>query len=319
MATTTTVSRESAPPRSPAREATVNSEQRGAEHSSALGSRAPEARRDAAMARLNRPATDDEILGIERDPKKSARDSRSATDFDASPSESAAASGADTAYRKTFATPEEARRSASRFRGICVARAGDDEDGGNSFRSARVPAANRCGRGGTCFRRHDARSNICAHARPGRILSCDELGGSRGRDSGHRIAGRAAAARSGALDADHQRALVSFVTGRARQALPGIAKRVLHEWTSTVVAPSQRRRRDSSLRSNDNRLGIRVSPEQKRNDRWAAPEFQFNFRATEPPRSSGVLSARAEASRFGRFCCCACPDRSDGSPDSADD
>ena len=39
--------------------------------------------------------------------------------------------------------------------------------------------------------------------------------------------------RSGALDADHQRALVSLVTGRARQALPGVAKRVLNEWTST--------------------------------------------------------------------------------------
>ena len=48
--------------------------------------------------------------------------------------------------------------------------------------------------------------------------------------------------RSGALDADHQRALVSLVTGRARQALPGVAKRVLNEWTSTVVAANQDRR-----------------------------------------------------------------------------
>jgi hypothetical protein len=48
--------------------------------------------------------------------------------------------------------------------------------------------------------------------------------------------------RSGALDADHQRAVVSLVTGRARQALPGVAKRVLNEWTSTVVAAHNDRR-----------------------------------------------------------------------------
>jgi len=48
--------------------------------------------------------------------------------------------------------------------------------------------------------------------------------------------------RSGALDADHQRALVSLVTGRARQALPGVAKRVLGEWTSTIVAANHDRR-----------------------------------------------------------------------------
>ncbi|MGH9715148.1 MAG: hypothetical protein ACRD4R_00230 [Candidatus Acidiferrales bacterium] len=47
--------------------------------------------------------------------------------------------------------------------------------------------------------------------------------------------------RSGSLDAAHQRAVVALVTGRARQALPGIAKRVLNEWTSTVVAANQDR------------------------------------------------------------------------------
>lgn len=47
---------------------------------------------------------------------------------------------------------------------------------------------------------------------------------------------------SGALDADHLRAIVSLVTGRARQALPGVAKRVLNEWTSTIVAANQDRR-----------------------------------------------------------------------------
>ena len=47
--------------------------------------------------------------------------------------------------------------------------------------------------------------------------------------------------RSGALDAEHQRAIVSMITGRARQALPGVAKRVLNEWTSAVVAANQDR------------------------------------------------------------------------------
>lgn len=48
--------------------------------------------------------------------------------------------------------------------------------------------------------------------------------------------------RSGALDAEHQRAIVSLITARARQALPGVARRVLNEWTSTIVAASQDRR-----------------------------------------------------------------------------
>jgi hypothetical protein len=48
--------------------------------------------------------------------------------------------------------------------------------------------------------------------------------------------------RSGSLDAEHQRAIVSMIAGRARQALPGVAKRVLSEWTSTVVAANQDRR-----------------------------------------------------------------------------
>jgi hypothetical protein len=48
--------------------------------------------------------------------------------------------------------------------------------------------------------------------------------------------------RSGSLDADHQRAIISLIAGRARQALPGVAKRVLNEWTSTVVAANQDRR-----------------------------------------------------------------------------
>ena len=48
--------------------------------------------------------------------------------------------------------------------------------------------------------------------------------------------------KSGSRDAAHERAVVSLITGRARQALPGVAKRVLNEWTSTVVAANQDRR-----------------------------------------------------------------------------
>lgn len=47
--------------------------------------------------------------------------------------------------------------------------------------------------------------------------------------------------RSGNLDVGHQKSIVGLVTGRARQALPAIAKRVLNEWTSTVVAAHQDR------------------------------------------------------------------------------
>lgn len=50
------------------------------------------------------------------------------------------------------------------------------------------------------------------------------------------------ALRSGGLDDDHMRAIVGLISGRARQALPGVAKRVLDEWTSTVVTANQERR-----------------------------------------------------------------------------
>jgi hypothetical protein len=48
--------------------------------------------------------------------------------------------------------------------------------------------------------------------------------------------------RSGRLDPDHQRGLVSLITARAKQALPAVAKRVMGEWTSTVVTMNQERR-----------------------------------------------------------------------------
>ena len=48
--------------------------------------------------------------------------------------------------------------------------------------------------------------------------------------------------RSGPLDAAHQRAIVSLISSRARQALPGVAKRVLNEWTAALVSAGEERR-----------------------------------------------------------------------------
>lgn len=48
--------------------------------------------------------------------------------------------------------------------------------------------------------------------------------------------------RSGRWDEEHQRAIVSMVNNRARQALPAVARRVLNEWTSAIVAANQDRR-----------------------------------------------------------------------------
>jgi hypothetical protein len=48
--------------------------------------------------------------------------------------------------------------------------------------------------------------------------------------------------KSGAMDDAHRRAIVSLVTSRAKQALPAVAKRVLNEWTNTIVSANQDRR-----------------------------------------------------------------------------
>jgi|GEM_PF-2267027 len=45
--------------------------------------------------------------------------------------------------------------------------------------------------------------------------------------------------RSGGLDDEHRQAIVAMVNSRARQALPGVARRVLNEWTSAIVAANQ--------------------------------------------------------------------------------
>lgn len=46
---------------------------------------------------------------------------------------------------------------------------------------------------------------------------------------------------SGQGDAAHQRAIVTLVTGRARQALPAVAKRVIGEWTQSIIAANRER------------------------------------------------------------------------------
>lgn len=48
--------------------------------------------------------------------------------------------------------------------------------------------------------------------------------------------------RSGGLDDEHRQAIVAMVNSRARQALPAVARRVLNEWTSAIVAANQDRR-----------------------------------------------------------------------------
>jgi hypothetical protein len=48
--------------------------------------------------------------------------------------------------------------------------------------------------------------------------------------------------KSGVMDEAHRRAIVSLVTSRAKQALPAVAKRVLNEWTNTIVSANQDRR-----------------------------------------------------------------------------
>jgi len=57
--------------------------------------------------------------------------------------------------------------------------------------------------------------------------------------------------RSGQLTLENQRAIVGMVVSRAKQALPGVAKRVLSEWTSGVVSHSnarQERQRNAAKR-----------------------------------------------------------------------
>ncbi|MHB8539418.1 MAG: hypothetical protein ACYDCD_00540 [Candidatus Acidiferrales bacterium] len=46
---------------------------------------------------------------------------------------------------------------------------------------------------------------------------------------------------AGSGDSAHQRAIVTLVAGRAKQALPSVAKRVIGEWTQSIVAANRER------------------------------------------------------------------------------
>jgi hypothetical protein len=61
--------------------------------------------------------------------------------------------------------------------------------------------------------------------------------------------------RSGAGDGAHQRAIVALVAGRARQALPSIARRVINEWTHGVVSANH----DKLSRQSDSAKRIDIS------------------------------------------------------------
>jgi hypothetical protein len=91
--------------------------------------------------------------------------------------------------------------------------------------------------------------------------------------------------RSGALDANHQRAIVSLITGRARQALPGVAKRVMNEWTSTIVAANQdRRARQHAAERRVDIAGSSGGGEGRRSmgPRWGYFEFVVRSRVAKP-------------------------------------
>ena len=81
--------------------------------------------------------------------------------------------------------------------------------------------------------------------------------------------------RSGALDEDHRRAIVSLVTGRARQALPAVAKRVLDEWTTTVVSANHARR--ARQRTAERRVDIAGSGGAGNDGRRAATSRDIDY------------------------------------------
>ena len=101
--------------------------------------------------------------------------------------------------------------------------------------------------------------------------------------------------RSGALDGEHQRAIVSLIAGRARQALPGVAKRVLSEWTSTVVAANHDRR--ARQRAAERRVDIAGSsgggnkghrPTSPRDIDYAPHVRRRHFESVTPRRGTGL-------------------------------
>src|SRR5277367_3847505 len=81
--------------------------------------------------------------------------------------------------------------------------------------------------------------------------------------------------RSGGLDEEHQRAIVSLVNGRARQALPGVAKRVLNEWTTTVVSANHERR--ARQRTAERRVDIAGSGGSRNDGRRAMTPRELDY------------------------------------------
>jgi hypothetical protein len=60
--------------------------------------------------------------------------------------------------------------------------------------------------------------------------------------------------RAGAMDAEHQSAVASLILGRAKQALPGVAKKVINEWTTGVLASGNKK--FARIRSAESRVDI---------------------------------------------------------------
>lgn len=94
---------------------------------------------------------------------------------------------------------------------------------------------------------------------------------------GNRVLGQQMrdAFQSGALDEDHRRAIVSLVTGRARQVLPAVAKRVLDEWTTTVVSANHARR--ARQRTAERRVDIAGSGGAGNDGRRAASSRDIDY------------------------------------------
>lgn len=73
------------------------------------------------------------------------------------------------------------------------------------------------------------------------------------------------AVRTGNFDAAHQNAVVSLIVNRAKQSLPSVAKRVLSEWTSTILAANQdRRTKQASAESRVDIAGAQGGKERQR-------------------------------------------------------
>jgi hypothetical protein len=77
------------------------------------------------------------------------------------------------------------------------------------------------------------------------------------------------AVRTGRFDAGHQNAVASLIVSRARQSLPSVAKRVLNEWTSTILAANQERA--GKQRSAESRVDIAGASGGKERQRPRSP------------------------------------------------